>query len=119
MEHVMAVAERINQLGAAPIFDPQGLACWSASEYASGSDMVMVAITRGNLIAERIAVGHYREMIRFFGDNDPTTRVMIESILVVEEESASDMQDLLATHEGVKAIFEARLPDGTVEPNRL
>jgi bacterioferritin len=62
----------------------------------------MVAMIRENLIAERIAVDHYRELIRFFRDNDPTTRVMIESILAVEEEHASDMQDLLATHEGVR-----------------
>jgi bacterioferritin len=100
MEHVMAVAERINQLGAAPNFDPKDLASRSASEYATGSSMV--AMIRENLIAERIAVDHYRELIRFFGNNDPTTRVMIESILAVEEEHASDMQDLLATHEGVK-----------------
>ena len=60
----------------------------------------MAAMIRENLIAERIAVDHYRELIRFFGDNDPTTRVMIESILGVEEQHASDMQDLLATHEG-------------------
>jgi bacterioferritin len=53
-----------------------------------------------NLIAERIAVDHYRELIRFFADEDPTTRVMLESILSVEEEHASDMQDLLATHGG-------------------
>jgi bacterioferritin len=100
MEHVMAVAERINQLGAAPNFDPKDLASRSASEYATGSNMV--AMIRENLIAERIAVDHYRELIRFFGDNDPTTRVMIESILAVEEEHASDMLDLLATHEGVR-----------------
>jgi bacterioferritin len=100
MEHVMVVAERINQLGAAPNFDPKDLASRSASEYATGSNMV--AMIRENLIAERIAVDHYRELIRFFGDNDPTTRVMIESILAVEEEHASDMQDLLATHEGVR-----------------
>ena len=98
MEHVMAVAERINQLGAAPDFNPKDLASRSASEYGTGSNMV--AMIRENLIAERIAVNHYRELIRFFGDNDPTTRVMIESILAVEEEHASDMQDLLATHEG-------------------
>jgi bacterioferritin len=100
MAHVMVVAERINQLGAAPDFDPKNLASRSASEYATGSSMV--AMIRENLIAERIAVDHYRELIRFFGDNDPTTRVMIESILAVEEEHASDMQDLLATHEGVR-----------------
>ena len=100
MAHVMVVAERINQLGAAPDFDPKNLASRSASEYATGSNMV--AMIRENLIAERIAVDHYRELIRFFGDNDPTTRVMIESILAVEEEHASDMQDLLATHEGAR-----------------
>ena len=99
-EHAMAVAERISQLGGAPNFDPKGLASRSASEYATGSDLV--AMIRENLIAERIAVDHYRELIRFFGDNDPTTRVMIESILAVEEEHASDMQDLLATHGGTK-----------------
>jgi bacterioferritin len=55
------------------------------------------------LIAERIAVDHYRELVRFFGDNDPTTRVMIEGILAVEEEHASDMLDLLTTHGDVKA----------------
>jgi len=63
----------------------------------------LVAMIRENLIAERIAVDHYRELIRFFGDNDPTTRVMIEGILSVEEEHASDMLDLLTTHGGAKA----------------
>jgi|SRR6185295_18942080 bacterioferritin len=101
MEHVMAVAERINQLGGTPDFDPKTLASRSASEYATGSDMV--GMIRENLIAERIAVDHYRELIRFFGENDPTTRVMIESILSVEEEHASDMQDLLAVHGGTKS----------------
>jgi bacterioferritin len=99
-KHVMAVAERINQLGAAPNFDPKDLAIRSASEYVAGSNMV--AMIRENLIAERIAVDHYRELIRFFGDDDPATRVMIESILAVEEEHVSDMQDLLVTHEGAR-----------------
>ena len=98
MEHAIAVAERINQLGAVPDFNPKDLASRSASEYGTGSNMV--AMIRENLVAERIAVDHYRELIRFFGDNDPATRVMIESILAVEEEHASDMLDLLATHEG-------------------
>ncbi len=100
MGHVMAVSARINQLGGIPDFDPKGLASLSASEYATGSNMV--SMIRENLIAERIAVDHYRELIRYFGDDDPTTRVMIESILAVEEEHASDMQDLLVTHEGVR-----------------
>jgi len=101
MEHAMAVAERINQLGAAPDFNPKDLASRSASEYGTGSNMV--AMIRENLVAERIAVDHYRELIRFFGENDPATRVMIESILAVEEEHASDMLDLLAIHEGANS----------------
>jgi len=100
-QHVMAVAERINQLGGEPNFDPKGLAGRSTSEYTAGSDLV--AMIRENLIAERIAVDHYRELIRFFGDDDPTTRVMIEGILTVEEEHSSDMLDLLITHGGVKS----------------
>jgi len=94
--HAMAVAERIDQLGGEPDFNPKGLATRSASEYATGSDLV--SMIRENLVAERIAVDHYRELIRFFGDDDPTTKVMIESILAVEEEHASDMLDLLTTH---------------------
>jgi bacterioferritin len=99
-QHVMAVAERINQLGGAPNFDPKGLASRSASEYAAGSNLAVMI--RENLVAERIAVDHYRELIRFFGDDDPATRVMIETILTVEEEHASDMLDLLISHGGVK-----------------
>ena len=100
MAHVMTVAERINQLGGAPDFDPKTLASRSASEYIIGSNMI--AMIRENLVAERIAVDHYRELIRFFGEKDPTTRTMFESILAMEEEHASDMLDLLVTHEGVK-----------------
>ncbi|HEY2709186.1 MAG TPA: ferritin-like domain-containing protein [Caulobacteraceae bacterium] len=96
--HAMQVAERINQLGGAPDFNPQTLTSRSAAEYSTADDLV--AMIRENLIAERIAVEHYRELIRFFGDNDPVTRVMIEGILSVEEEHASDMLDLLQTHGG-------------------
>ncbi len=99
--HVMSVAERINQLGGEPDFNPETLTKRSASQYETGSDLV--SMIRENLIAERIAVDHYRELVRFFGDNDPTTRVMIEGILAVEEEHASDMLDLLTTHGDVKA----------------
>ena len=98
LTHAMSVAERINQLGGSPDFNPQGLSSRSASEYSTGDDLS--AMIRENLVAERIAVDHYRELVRYFGDSDPTTRVMIESILAVEEEHASDMQDLLATHPG-------------------
>ncbi len=96
--HAMSVAERINQLGGAPDFNPKGLASRSASEYSTGDDLV--TMIRENLVAERIAIDHYRELIRYFADDDPATRTMIESILAVEEEHASDMADLLAAHGG-------------------
>ena len=94
--HVMQVAERINQLGGAPDFNPDTLTGRSAAEYGAGTDLV--SMIRENLIAERIAIDHYRELIRYFGDNDPATRHMLVSILAVEEEHASDMLDLLTTH---------------------
>jgi bacterioferritin len=101
-EHMMAVAERINQLGGKPNFDPEGLVSRSASQYAEGENLV--DMIKENLIAERIAVDHYRELIRYFGNDDPTTRTMLESILAVEEEHADDMHDLLVAHEGKPMI---------------
>jgi bacterioferritin len=98
-QHVLAVAERINQLGGKPNFNPEGLATRSASQYAEGENLV--DMIKENLIAERIAVDHYRELIRYFRDDDPGTRVMLEGILTVEEEHANDMQDLLDAHQGV------------------
>ncbi len=97
-EHMMAVAERIDQLGGTPNFNPEGLATRSASQYKEGENLV--DMIRENLIAERIAVDHYRELIRYFGDDDPATRVMLQGILSVEEEHASDMLDLLEAHQG-------------------
>ena len=97
-EHMNAVAERINQLGGRPNFNPEGLAMRSASQYGQGENLV--DMIKENLIAERIAIDHYRELIRYFGDDDPGTRVMLEGILVVEEEHANDMHDLLVSHEG-------------------
>ena len=93
-----AVAERINQLGGKPNFNPRGSGQRSASQYAEGD--TLVDMIKENLIAERIAVEHYQELIRFFGDDDPTTRVMLEGILTIEEEHANDMHDLLVAHEG-------------------
>ena len=97
-EHAMEVAERINQLGGKPDFNPSGLASRSASEYGNAGNLV--DMIKENLIAERIAVEHYRELIRYFGDRDPSTRHMLERILAVEEEHANDMHDLLVAHEG-------------------
>lgn len=96
--HMMQVAERINQLGGKPNFNPDGLATRSASQYAEGENLV--DMIRENLVAERIAIEHYRELVRYFGDDDVTTRVMLEGILGVEEEHANDMHDLLVAHEG-------------------
>src|SRR5882762_2738886 len=97
-EHARAVAERINQLGGKPNFNPEGLASRSASQYIEGSNLV--EMIKENLVAERIACDHYRELIRFFADKDITTRVMMEGILAKEEEHANDMHDLLVAHEG-------------------
>jgi len=96
--HMREVAERINQLGGKPNFNPEGLASRSASQYGEGGNLV--EMIKENLIAERIACEHYRELIRYFADKDPTTRVMMEGILVNEEEHANDMHDLLVAHEG-------------------
>ena len=97
-EHARAVAERINQLGGKPDYDPKGLESRAASQYGEADSLV--DMIKENLIAERIAVDHYRELIRYFGENDPGTKKMLEGILVKEEEHANDMHDLLVAHEG-------------------
>ncbi|GBQ71298.1 bacterioferritin [Ameyamaea chiangmaiensis NBRC 103196] len=97
-QHVMAAAERIDQLGGIPNFNPEGLASRSATEY--GQPGTLVEMVKQDLIAERIAIDHYRELIRYFGDKDPTTRIMLEGFLADEEDHATDMHDLLVSHEG-------------------
>ena len=97
-EHMMAVANRINQLGGKPDFNPEGLATRSASEYHDGP--TLVDMIKENLIAERLAIEHYQELIRYFHNDDPTTERMLKWILSVEEEHADDMHDLLVAHEG-------------------
>jgi len=103
--HMREVAERINQLGGTPNFNPEGLLSRSASEYSVGGNLV--EMIKENLVAERIACEHYRELIRYFADKDPTTRVMMEGILVNEEEHANDMHDLLVAHEGKPMLAKA------------
>ena len=99
--HFQRVSDRVNQLGGSPDMNPATMKERSSTDYSTpSSDSDLQGMIRENLIAERIAVDHYRELIRYFGENDPTTRVMIESILEKEEEHASDMADLLATHGG-------------------
>jgi bacterioferritin len=96
--HMNEVAERINQLGGKPDFNPVGLETRAASQYGTADNLI--EMIKENLIAERIAVDHYRELIRYFGNDDPGTRSMLEGILTVEEEHANDMHDLLVAHEG-------------------
>ena len=93
-QHADSIAERITQLGGEPDLNPEGLASRSHSEYVEGD--TLVDMIKEDLIAERVAIESYTEIIRFFGDNDPTTRRLMESILGKEEEHANDMQDLLA-----------------------
>ena len=96
--HMLEIAERINQLGGTPNFNPEGLHTRSASEYGRAGNLI--EMIKENLVAERIAIEHYRELVRFFGEKDPTTRIMMEGILAQEEEHANDMHDLLVAHEG-------------------
>ena len=96
-DHADQIAERITQLGGEPNFNPEGMTSRSHSEYKEGENMI--DMIKENLVAERVAIESYREMIRFFGENDPTTRRMLEGILAVEEEHANDMVDLLEQHE--------------------
>ncbi len=95
--HMLLLAERIDQLGGEPNLNPEGLMTRSHTEYGTADDLI--SMLKENLVAERIAVESYTEMIRFFGEKDITTRRMLEGILADEEEHASDMQDLLATRE--------------------
>jgi len=95
LEHANRIAERIRQLGGAPDFNPQGLLTRSHAQYAEGDSLV--DMIKEDLIAERIAVESYTEMVRWFGDRDPTSRRMMESILAKEEEHADDMATLLET----------------------
>jgi bacterioferritin len=93
-QHADWIAERITQLGGEPDFNPQVLLDRSHSEYVEGDDLL--SMIRENLIAERIAIESYSEVIRWLGNDDPTTRTIIEDILKVEEEHADDMANLLA-----------------------
>lgn len=92
-EHADQIAERITQLDGKPDFNPETLTARSHAEFVEGDDLI--DMIKENLVAERIAIDSYREIIRFIGDDDPTTRVMLEGILATEEEHADDMNDLL------------------------
>ena len=91
--HADLIAARIVQLGGEPNFSPEGLATRSHAEYVEGTDLI--DMIKEDLVAERIAIDSYREMVRYFGNDDPTSRRMIEGILAVEEEHADDLVSLL------------------------
>lgn len=91
--HADLAAERIVQLGGAPNLNPEGLATRSHSQYIEGTSLL--EMIREDLVAERIAVESYNEIIRYLGEDDPTTRTMMEKIMANEEEHAEDMKTLL------------------------
>jgi bacterioferritin len=94
--HADLIAARIVQLGGEPNFSPEGITSRSHSEYVAGENLV--DMIREDLVAERIAIDSYSEMIRYLGADDPTTRRMLESILAVEEEHAEELVTLLTVH---------------------
>ena len=91
--HADLIAGRITQLGGEPNFSPEGLATRSHSEYVAGE--TLLDMIREDLVAERVAIDSYGEMIRYLGEGDPTTRRMLEGILAMEEEHADDLSGLL------------------------
>ncbi|MEX2599101.1 MAG: ferritin-like domain-containing protein [Dehalococcoidia bacterium] len=91
--HADQLAARIIQLGGEPNFSPDGLLTRSHAEYVEGE--TLEEMIKEDLIAERIAIDSYGEVVRYIGDKDPTTRRLLESILAVEEEHAEDLSSLL------------------------
>jgi bacterioferritin len=92
-EHADWLAERIVQLNGSPNFNPASLTARSHAEYDDSDDVQ--SMIRANLIAERVAIESYRQMIAAIGDKDPTTRNLLVEIMAVEEEHADDMRDLM------------------------
>jgi len=110
--HADAVAERITQLGGEPDLNPDGLAKRSHSEYVEGDSLI--DMIREDLVAERIAIESYSEIIRYLANDDPTSRLVIERILEKEEEHADDMKRLLERVE-LEATAQKRQPDAVDE----
>ena len=92
-QHADLVAKRITELGGRPNLDPAGLATRSHAQYGEGD--TLEKMIKEDLIAERIAVATYAEIIRWLGNDDPTTRRLMEALLATEEEHADDMAKLL------------------------
>lgn len=92
-QHADLIAQRIVQLQGEPDFSPEGLASRAHAEYVEGEDLV--DMIKEDLVAERIAIDSYREMIEYIGDKDTTTTRMLEGILAMEEEHADDLVGML------------------------
>src|SRR5215813_4007418 len=91
--HADQIAQRIVQLGGEPNFNPEGLLSRSHAEYVEGE--TLTDMIKEDLVAERIAIDSYRDMVNYFGNDDPTSRRLMESILAMEEEHADDLASLL------------------------
>ena len=94
-QHADTIASRIVQLQGEPDFNPSTLLARSHAEYVEGGNLT--EMVKEDLVAERVAIASYQEIIRWLGDNDPTTRRMLEDILAVEEEHADDLLGLVET----------------------
>lgn len=99
--HADRIAERVTQLGGEPDFNPEGLTNRSHAEYKEGTSLL--DMVKEDLVAERIAIDSYAEIVRYIGDKDPTTRRLMEDILAQEEEHADDLAKLLADLDTVQA----------------
>jgi bacterioferritin len=97
MQHGLRAAERVSQLGGQPDFDPASLLARAHTEYVTVDESDLRRMLQENLVAERIVISSYQEIIRWIGDGDPTSRRLMESILAEEEEHADDLTDLLGT----------------------
>ncbi|MGZ9217081.1 MAG: ferritin-like domain-containing protein [Candidatus Binatia bacterium] len=95
--HADQIAARIVQLGGAPNLSPEGMLARSHSEYVEGE--TLIDMIREDLVAERVAIDSYKEMIEYVGSKDPTTRRMLDGILALEEEHAEDLATLLQRYD--------------------
>ncbi len=105
-EHAGKLAERITQLDGEPDFNPATLLARSHSQYVEGTSLV--DMIQEDLVAERIAIESYNEIIRYLGDKDPTSRRVMEEILAKEEEHAEDMKTLIETISHFEKQFERK-----------
>ncbi len=103
--HMMRIAERIDQLGGDPDFNPATVVNRSPTEYgSSGTEVDLVKLIKEDLVAERIAIQVYHKIINYFGNADPTTRRLFEDILADEEDHATDLSDLIAVVDSRKKV---------------